>query len=118
MDLPGTNPDIDSFETKHKDRTMTGLSLAMTATQLDSTAHMDTFSGILEGLKIMCELMNEGFQQACLDVECIVEKTMEEATSHDWEFTQATTEDLDLWTAVLRLVLECKGVPVIKMEEW
>ena len=62
--------------------------------------------------------MNKGFQQACLDVKHIVEKTMEEATAHDQELTWATTEGLNLWTAALRLVLEYEGVPAAEMKEW
>ena len=54
MDLPGINLDVDSFETKQKDQTMAGLSLATTITQLGSTACKDTFSSILKGLKITC----------------------------------------------------------------
>ena len=78
---------------------------------------MDAFAGVMEGQKITCELMTQGFQQACLDIKYLVQKTMEEARAHDWAFTQVDTEDLDLWTAVLGTVLKCAGVPVAKMEE-
>ena len=101
LNLPGLNPDLEALKKKHEDWTMASLSLAVMAAQADSTAHVGTCTGIMEGLKITCELMNKGFQQACLDVEYLMQKTMEEATAQDWAFTQTTTENLDLWTTAL-----------------
>ena len=96
---------------------MAGVAQAMATAQAGSTAHMDTFTGVMEGLKIMCDIMTKGFQHACLDVEYIVCKTMEEATAHDQAFTQVAAADLDLWTAVLRVMLESTGVSADEMEE-
>ena len=61
----------------------------------------------MEGLKIACRLMTEGFQQACLDVEVVVQKTLEDATANIQAFTAKAAQDLDcgpqhygqFWTA-------------------
>ena len=89
---------------------MAGLTRAITATQASSNAHADACTDVMMGLKITCSLMTGEFQQACLDVEHMVQKTLEEATAHNQAFTQVAAEDLDLWTAALRPVLESTGV--------
>ena len=95
---------------------MASLAHALTATQVSSNAHADVFTGVMEGLKVMCGLMTKGFQQACLDVEYVVWKTLEEATTHNQAFTEKATQDLDLWTAALWPVLESTVVPSTEME--
>ena len=84
MDLLGSNTNINSFAEKDEDWTVTGLALATTLVQISSTSHKNAFSGVLQGLKLMCKLMKEGFEQGCLDVEHIIGKAVEEAMAHDW----------------------------------
>ena len=90
---------------------MAGLSLAATSAQTGATAHVDAYAGMLQGLKLTCELMNAGFEQVCLHVEHIIRKAVAEATAHDWEFVWLASADLDAWTTALKPLLECKGVP-------
>ena len=75
-----------------------------------------THSAIMEGLKVACGLMTEGLQQACLDVEVIVQKMLEDTTAHDWVFTKKAAQDLDLWTTVLQPVLHSDRASATEME--
>ena len=60
--------------------------------------------------------MTEGFQQACLDVEVVVQKTIEEATAHDQAFTAKAAKDLDLWTSALQSLFDTDKVSEADME--
>ena len=61
--------------------------------------------------------MTEGFQKACLDVEVVVQKMLQDDTTHDWAFSEKDAQDLDLWTAALLLVLENNEVPAAEREK-
>ena len=54
--------------------------LTQTTTHTGGNPHTESFAGIMEGLKEVCGMMTTGFQRACLDVEEIVQKTLQEAT--------------------------------------
>ena len=47
----------------------------------------------MTGLRQACGLMTQGFQEMCLGVEVVVQKTLLEATTHDRAFA---AKDLDL----------------------
>ena len=78
--------------------------------------HAYSFTSIIEGLKEVCGLMMTGFQHACLDVEAIVQKTLEEAIWLNCDFTMAAAQDLDKCAAALRLVFDNAGVSDSDME--
>ena len=40
--------------------------------------------------------MSDGFQEACLDVEVVVQKMLAEVMAHDQVFTAKAAKDLDL----------------------
>ena len=54
--------------------------LTHTAAHARGNPHTYSFTGIIEGLKEVCGMMMTRFQDACLDIEAIVQKTLEEAT--------------------------------------
>ena len=83
--------------------------LTHTAAHAGGNPHAYSFTGIIEGLKEVCSLMMTRFQRACLDVEAIVQKTLEEATWLNHDFTMAAAQDLDKWAAALRPVLDHAG---------
>ena len=60
--------------------------------------------------------MSEGFREACLDVEMVVQTTLVEATAHDWAFAARAAKDLDLWTSALQLLFDTNAVAEAKME--
>ena len=80
--------------------------LTHTATHAGGNPHAYSFTGIIEGLKEVCSLMMTTFQHACLDVEVIVQKTLEEATWLNCDFTMAAAKDLDKWAAALQPVVD------------
>ena len=90
--------------------------LTHTAAHARGNPHTNSFTGIIEGLKEVCGMMMTRFQHACLDVEAIVQKTLEEATQLNHDFTMAAAQDLDKWTTALRPVLDNAGVSDSDME--
>ena len=90
--------------------------LTHTAAHAGGNPHAYSFTSVIEGLKEVCDLMMTGFQHACLDVEVIVQKTLEEATRINCDFTVAAAQDLDKWATALRPVLDNAGVSDSDME--
>ena len=90
--------------------------LTHTAAHARGNPHAYSFTGIIEGLKEICGLMMTGLQRACLDVEAIVQKTLEEATRLNHDFTVAAAQDLDKWATALRPVRIYAGVSDFDME--
>ena len=68
------------------------------------------------GLRQACGLMMEGFQEACLGIEVVVQRTLLEATAHDWAFTAKATQDLDLWTSALQPLFDNDNISEADME--
>ena len=90
--------------------------LTHTAAHAGGNPHANSFTGIIEGLKEVCGMMTTGFQHVCLDVEAIVQKTLEETTQLNRDFTMAAAQDLDKWATALRPVLDNAGVSDSDME--
>ena len=90
--------------------------LTHTVAHAGGNPHAYSFTSIIEGLKEVCSLMTTGFQCACLDVEAIVQKTLEGATRPNHDFTVAAAQDLDKWAAALQPVLDNAGVSDSDME--
>ena len=111
---PGQNPVTGFPHVPAGDQFVTPLT--HTAAHARGNPHAYSFTGVIEGLKEVCSMMMTGFQHACLDVEATVQKTLEEATQLNHHFTVAAAQDLDKWTAALRLVLDNAGVSDSDME--
>ena len=111
---PGQDPVTGFPHVPARDQFMTPLT--HTAANAGGNLHTYSFTGIIEGLKEVCNLMMTGFQCVCLDVEAIVQKTLEGATRPNRDFTMAAAQDLDKWAAALRLVLDNAGVSDSDME--
>ena len=90
--------------------------LTHTAAHAGGNPYTYSFTGVIEGLKEVCSLMMTGFQRACLDIEAIVQKTLEGAMWPNHDFTVAAAQDLDKWAAALRPVLDNTGVSDSDME--
>ena len=116
--LPGVSPGQDPVtgfpHVPAGDQFMTPLT--HTATHAMGNPHAYSFTSIIEGLKEVCSLMTTRFQRACLDVEAIVQKTLEGAMWPNHDFTVAAAQDLDKWAAALRPVLDNAGVSDSDME--
>ena len=111
---PGQDPVTGFPQVPAGDQFMTPLT--HTAAHAGGNPHAYSFTGIIEGLKEVCSLMTTGFQRACLDVEVIVQKTLEGATRPNHDFTVAAAQDLDKWATALRPVLDNAGVSDSDME--
>ena len=90
--------------------------LTHTAAHAGGNPHAYSFTSIIEGLKEVCSLMTTRFQRACLDVEVIVQKTLEGAMWPNHDFTVAAAQDLDKWATALWPVLDNAGVSDSDME--
>ena len=100
-------------------RSMTYLAQSLAVSSAGGNPNVGAFSGIMTGLRKACGLMSEGFQQACLDVEVVVQKMLAEATAHDWAFAAKAAKaakDLDLWTSALQPLFDTDPVTDAEME--
>ena len=113
---PGLNLDQGALRAQIGDQSMACLAQSLAVTQATSNPHASAFSGIMEGLKVACRLMTKGFQQACLDMEVVVQKTLEDNMALDQAFTEKATQDLNLWAAALWPVLDSDRVSATEME--
>ena len=111
---PGQDPVTGFLQVPAGDQFMNPLT--HTVANAGGNLHTYSFTSIIEGLKEVCSLMMTGFQCACLDIEVIVQKTLEGATQSNRDFTVAAAQDLDKWATALRPVLDNAGVSDSDME--
>ena len=97
-------------------RSMTYLAQSLAVSSTGCNPDIGAFSSVMTTLRKACGLMSEGFQEACLDVEVVVQTTLAEATSHDWAFATKAAKDLDLWTSALQPLFDTDAVPEAEME--
>ena len=100
------NPDAaqlgpSSIEALVADKTIADLAQSLAIGQAGGNPQAGAFSSVMTGLREACGLMFQGFQEACLGVEVVVQKTILEATAQDRAFTAKAAKGLDLWTAAL-----------------
>ena len=81
------------------ERSMTKMAWSLAVTQARGNPNVGAFSGVMTGLRKACGIMMEGFWEACLGIEVVVQKALLEVTAHDRAFTTKATQDLDLWTS-------------------
>ena len=81
---------------------MTYLAQSLTVSGTGGNPNIGAFSGVMTALRKACGLMLEGFQEACLDVEVVVQTMLAEATAHNWAFAAKAAKDLDLWASALQ----------------
>ena len=98
------------------DRSMTYLAQSLAISSAGGNPDVGAFSGVMTALRKACGLMLEGFQEACLDVEVVVQTMLVEATAHNWAFAAKAAEDLDLWTSALQPLFDTDAVPEAEME--
>ena len=92
------------------DRSMTYLAQSLAVSSTGGNPNVGAFSSVMTTLRKACGLMLEGFQEACLDVEVVVQKTLAEAMAHDRAFATKATKDLDLWTSALQPLFDTDAV--------
>ena len=95
---------------------MTYLAQSLAISGAGANPNIGAFSGVMTALRKACGLMLEGFQEACLDVELVVQTMLAEAMAHDWAFATKAAKDLDLWTSALQPLFDTNAVPEAKME--
>ena len=88
---PGQDPGMGFPRIPAGDQFVTPLS--QTTAQARGNPHANSFTGVMEGLKEVCSMMTTGFQRVCLDIEAIVQRTLEEATQLNHDFTMAAAQD-------------------------
>ena len=98
------------------DRAMAELAKSLAVSQAGGNPNTRAFSGIMTGLRQACGIMMEGFREACLGIEVVVQRTLLEATAHDWAFTAKAAQDLDLWTSALQPLFDNDDISEADME--
>ena len=106
--LAGPNPSALIVE-----RSMTELAQSLAVTQAGGNPNAGAFSGVMTRLRQPCVIMMEGFWEACLGIEVVVQKALLEVTAHDRAFT---AKDLDLWTSALQPLFDNDDVSEANME--
>ena len=97
-------------------RSMTYLAQSLAVSSAGGNPDKGAFSSVMTALRKACGLMSEGFQEACLDVEVVVQVMLAEAMSHDRAFAAKAAKDLDLWTSALQPLFDTNAVPEAEME--
>ena len=97
-------------------RSMTYLAQSLAVSSAGGNPNKGAFSGVMTALRKACGLMSEGFREACLDVEVVVQMMLAEATSHNQAFAAKAAKDLDLWTSALQPLFNTDAVPEAEME--
>ena len=98
------------------DRSMTYLAQSLAVSGAGGNPDIGAFSSVMTALRKACGLMSEGFQEACLDVEVVVQTMLAEAMAHDRAFAPKAAKDLDLWTSALQLLFDTDVVQEAEME--
>ena len=102
--------------TQIADRSMTYLAQSLAISSAGGNPDIGAFSGVMTALRKACGFMLEGFWEACLDVEVVVQTMLAEATAHDRAFTAKAAKDLDLWTSALQPLFDTDAVTEAEME--
>ena len=97
-------------------RSMSYLAQSLAVSSARGNPDIGAFSGVMTTLRKACGLMSEGFWEACLDVEVVVQMMLAEATAHDRAFATKATKDLYLWTSALQPLFNTDAVMEAKME--
>ena len=105
-----------SIEALVADRSMADLVQSLVVAQARGNPQAGAFSSVMTRLRQAFGLMTQGFQEACLGVEIVVQKSLLEATAHNPTCTAKATKDLDLWTAALQLLFDTDNVSEADME--
>ena len=98
------------------DKSMTYLAQSLAVSSTGGNPDIGAFSGVMTALRKACGLMSEGFWEACLDVEVVVQMSLAEATAHDQAFAAKAAKDLDLWTSALQPLFNTDAVTEAEME--
>ena len=102
--------------TQIADRSMTYLAQSLDISSAGGNPDIGAFSSVMTALRKACGFMSEGFQEACLDVEVVVQTTLAEDTAHDQTFAAKATKDLDLWISALQPLFDTDAVMEAEME--
>ena len=101
---------------------LTSLALAMTMAQIqeatannsdnddtDEKAQLDTYKGVMQGLHEASHTLSEGYQWACLEVQGLVNQSLNLSTEKDHRFIAEASTTLRWWVKVVQLVIDCLG---------
>ena len=111
--VPGQDAGVPS---QIANSSMSYLAQSLAVSSARGNPDIGAFSGVMTALRKACGLMSEGFREACLDVEVMVQTTLVEATAHNRAFVAKAAKDLDLWTSALQPLFDADAVPEAKME--
>ena len=95
---------------------MAELAQSLAVSQARGNPNTGAFSGVMIGLRQAYGIMMEGFWEACLGIEVVVQSTLLEVTAHDQAFTAKATQDLDLWTSALQPLFDNDDILQANME--
>ena len=115
-DSDAAEPATLNMEVLVADQAMADLAQILAVAQAGGNPQAGAFSSVMTRLWEACGLMFQGFQEACLGVEVIVQNTLLEATAKDRAFTAKAAKDLGLWTSALQPLFDTDNISEADME--
>ena len=68
---------------------------------------MDAYKGVMQGLQAASHILSEGYQQACLEVQGLVNQSLSLSTKKDHMFMAEASTALHQWVKAVQLVTDC-----------
>ena len=78
----------------------------------EEKARLDAYKGVMQGLHEASHTLSEGYQQACLEVQGLVNQSLSLSTEKDHRFMAEASTTLCRWVKAVQLVIDCLGKSV------
>ena len=75
----------------------------------DEKAHRDAFQLIMQGFHATTYTLSDGYQQACKEVQTIVQRSLRKSTGIDRTFVWGASATIHRWVKAIHLAMDCKG---------
>ena len=78
----------------------------------DEKVRLDTYKGVMQGLHAATRTLSAGYTKACIEVQGLVEQSLEKITSKDHDFVVGASTALRQWIKAVQLAIDCLGKSV------
>ena len=75
----------------------------------DEKAHRDAFHLIMQGFHTMTRTLSDEYQQACMEVQSIVQKSLRKSTAIDRTFVWGASATIHQWVRAVHPAMDCMG---------
>ena len=78
----------------------------------DQKARRDAFQLILQGVHTATQTLSENYQQACVEVQGIIRRSLRKSTAINRTFVHGATDAIHRWVQAIHPVMDCMGESV------